>query len=397
MTSRKIPRIPSRIGFVGAASAATVTLLALPAVAQDELGKPPPEATAAVTGPTVQDAPAVEAPSPDSTSATVSAGALSSSGNSKMMAATANGAFDLRRGANGVGASVLGNFGRTAVEGEDMETNVKNLQGRVRYDRFLIDEMSAFLIATGRYDRFQGLLFRLNLDPGIKYLFINQPDAALWGEIGYDYQHDIRNDQARVVRDDAGDRVGMLDRTEDDHSARAFVGFRYAFTPEVTLSTGLEYLQSFVESEQYRLNYDAVFAAQIGGGLSLGMGFSARFDNNPLPEKEELDTATTINLIYSYSDAEPPPPPPPPSCPECAACPPPPPPAPPPPPPPPSPAGQPGPDAAPPGAPVEAPPPAAPGAAPPPAAPAPGAPPAGPVAPALPPAGQPAPAGAPVQ
>ena len=67
--------------------------------------------------------------------------------------------------------------------------------------------------------------------------------------------------------------------------------------------TGLEYLQSFVEATRARLNYDALFAAHIGGGLSLGVGFSARYDHAPLPDKKRLDTQSILSLIYSFSDA----------------------------------------------------------------------------------------------
>ena len=87
-----------------------------------------------------------------------------------------------------------------------------------------------------------------------------------------------------------------------DHSGRLFAGFKHAFNKEVTLSTGVEYLQSFIDSTRYRVNYDALFAANIGGGLALVVGFSARYDHAPLPGKQNTDTATTFSLIYSYSD-----------------------------------------------------------------------------------------------
>ena len=98
---------------------------------------------------------------------------------------------------------------------------------------------------------------------------------------------------------------------------RAFVGFKHAFNAQVTFVTGLEYLQSVYSSDKvlpgasgdYRINYDALFAANVGGGFSLGLGFSARYDNVPLSGKENLDTITTVNLIYAFTDAAPPLPP----------------------------------------------------------------------------------------
>jgi hypothetical protein len=198
----------------------------------------------------------------------------------------------------------------------------------VRYDRYIVEQASFFLINTGRYDRFQGLNLRYNLDPGFKYIFWQEPAGAFWGEGGYDLQHDIRRNESRYVLDPNGNRIidpsgtryVLLPKTQTDHSVRLFSGFRYAFNEEVTLTTGLEYLQSFVDTTRNRFNFDALVAATVGGGLSLGFGFTARYDHDPLPGKEKLDTSTTLNLIYAFSNIVEPPKP------ETCPCPPPPPP-----------------------------------------------------------------------
>jgi putative salt-induced outer membrane protein len=265
------------------------------------MGKPPPEAEKVVAGPgKAAEAPKL-APSPDATNAAVSAGGLSSSGNSRMVAFTGSGNFDWRGGNNGFGASLVGNYGKSAPPGGEMETTTENFQGRVRYDRYVIEDASVFMMATGRHDRFQGLAFRLNLDPGFKYLFVNRPNTALWVEAGYDLQYDTRTRAARDVVDDMGVVIDRLDKHETDHSARVFLGFRHAFNEATALSNGIEYLQSFVESERYRVNYDVLFTAKVWGDLALGVGFNARYDNQPLPEKEKLDTTSTLSLIYAYS------------------------------------------------------------------------------------------------
>ena len=295
------------------------------AVAQE--GTPPPEAQALVAAPA---APA-EAPKTedklDGTTASLSAGGMLVTGNSRQLALTMSGAVETLFDDNGIGFSLLGNYGRGAAEGEPVEVTAENVQGRLRYDRYLVDRLSLFLINTGRHDRFQGIDFRYNLDPGVKYLFVREPATSLWGELGYDFQYDVRRDDARVVLDADGNPVidptsgeaELVDKTEIDHSLRAFVGFQHAFNEEVTLTTGLEYLQSLVEIERSRLNFDLLFAAKIAGGLALGFGFGARYDNDPLPGKEELDTTTTVNLIYAFSNVVEPAKPPP--CPEPVPCP----------------------------------------------------------------------------
>jgi putative salt-induced outer membrane protein YdiY len=276
------------------------------------LGAPPPDAAALVSAPkAAAAAPTIEKPTTDRTAAAVSAGAQIASGNARMIAATANGKLDLRRGADGFGASLLANYGESAQPGNNLVTTTQNAQGRVRYDRYFSDDFAAFLIATGRHDRFQGLSFRLNLDPGVKYLFINGSDTAFWAEAGYDFQYDIRIYSAREQHDAAGnlllDGNGnplLLDKTATDHSSRVFLGVKHAFTKDASVVTGVEYLQSFVDATRYRVNFDALFAAAVGGGFSVGLGFSARYDHAPLPEKEKLDTATTASLIYAFSSTK---------------------------------------------------------------------------------------------
>jgi putative salt-induced outer membrane protein len=271
-------------------------------------GAPPPDAKALATGPKgPADAPKVDKPTSDSTNVTVSAGGLLTTGNSRTLALTLNSAFDMRRGDNGFGASLLGNYGESAPgAGQPMKASAENIQGRARYDRFFTDAFAGFLIGTGRYDRFQGLSFRLNIDPGVKYIFWKDDVSAFWGELGYDFQYDIRTDSGRIQKD----KPELLDRTRADHSARAFVGYRRAFNSDVTFSTGLEYLQSFVKTDlgsaDSRLNFNAVLAAKLFEGFSLGVGFNAAYARLPLPGKEQLDTTTTLSLIYGWSDAKPP-------------------------------------------------------------------------------------------
>jgi putative salt-induced outer membrane protein len=278
-----------------------VAFASVEARAQDPLGTPPPDSDKVAKGPDApKDALKLEK-APEGITASVSAGGLTSSGNSKLLAFTGSGLFDARDGDNGYGASLIGNYGRSAASDGPMETTTENLQGRLRYDRFLLDDASVFLLTTGRHDRFQGLAFRLNVDPGVKYLFINRPNTALWGELGYDFQYDVRTDEAREVRDDAGNLTETLEKTDTDHSARAFLGLRLAFNKDVTLSNGLEYLQSIIDAKRYRFNYDILLAANIWNGLAFGAGFSARFDNQPLPDIRKLDTSTTLSLVYSYS------------------------------------------------------------------------------------------------
>jgi len=303
----------ARLG-VGAGVLGALVFGATVARAADPTGAPPPDAKALVAGPgSAPAAPPVKEDKLDVTNASVSAGGQISTGNSRLVAGSASGEYDTRFSDNGLGFSVVANYGRGAAPHKPFDTTAQNVQARARYDRYLLDPLSVFVINTGRHDKLQGLDFRYNLDPGVKYLFVQEASTKAWGELGYDFQYDIRNDDARVV-DNGDGTITTYKKTHGDHSTRLFAGFTHAFNDAVNLTLGLEYLQSVVQTKRNRLNFDALFAAKLGGGLALGAGFSARYDHHPLADKKQLDTQSILSVIYSFSDAPPAEPPPPPPC-----------------------------------------------------------------------------------
>ncbi len=322
-------------------------------------GSAPTDESAAVTQQKESGTlPAENKPVPDSTAGAVNAGMQLATGNSQLLAVTGGGKIDLRRGHHGFGAAILGNYAEAyaapvapATQGTWSDTT-RNLQGKLRYDFYFERDWSAFLQVTGTHDAFQATTFRLNIDPGIKYLFINHEKTKLWAELGYDFEFDDNYvDSNGFEQAGAGGKVSdatsnlpiMIVQTNTMHSLRAFAGFRHAFSKEVTLSAGLEYLQGlggsgdglpnlpagFTDAEvsrqkltltRSRVNFDALFAAHVAGGLSLGVGFTAKYNSNPLPGKQDVDTTTTLSLIYAFTSSnkdkkEPPPPPPP-----CTPC-----------------------------------------------------------------------------
>ena len=279
---------------------------------------PPKDAEALVAAPKEGAAAPTKEDKLDGTTVTASAGGQISTGNSPLTAATVSAKYETRFNNNGIGFDILGNYGSTGNDDEQVhKLSAENIQGRLRYDRYVLDDFSVFILNTARHDRFQGLDFRYNLDPGVKYLFLQHPTTQAWGELGYDLQYDVRRREAVDLLP-----PGEQDKTKLDHSIRAFLGFKHAFNDAVTFNTGLEYLQSVVESRRWRMNYDALLAAKLFGGLALGVGFNLRYDHSPLPDVKRLDTQTVLSVIYSYSSAAPPPkaeePPP---CPPTPACP----------------------------------------------------------------------------
>jgi putative salt-induced outer membrane protein len=234
-------------------------------------------------------------PVTDATEAKLQLGALISTGNSRSLATTGSGSMRLRRDKNEFSAVVAANYARAAASPDvDTETTMENYQGKVRYDRFVSEQTSLFLSFSGRRDRFQGLDGRLNLDPGLAYYFVSEEKQRLWGELGYDLQYDVRNEDAIVAAAAEGTDLG---KTKTRHSARAFLGYHTNVNERVSFDTGAELLVGIPSTENWRLNWDNSLTVSLDSRFSLGTSFNLRYDNNPLTGVESLDTVTALNLI----------------------------------------------------------------------------------------------------
>lgn len=238
----------------------------------------------------------------DATELQVQGGGLATTGNSKQLSLTTAASFRLRRSDDQLTLVAAGNYSRASVGGRPIETTVENLQGKSRYDRFFATDWTAFLGVQARRDRFAGLGLRLQVDPGVGYYFVNRAERIFWAELGYDLLYDVRRDEARVQTDADGNPIPaapLLAKTNTVHSGRAFLGYRYTLNEGVSITTGLEYLQGLSDTSVHRVNGEAVVTSKFTQSLSLATSFLFRYDNKPLPGKEQLDTITSVSLVVS--------------------------------------------------------------------------------------------------
>ncbi len=321
---RALRRASLRLGAVTALFGA-VALVSTTAHANPYLVAPPPETTGpegtatqdpATAGATElegqgQFGAAAEKPEDmgDTLEFNLSFGSLISTGNARQIAVTGASTFLIRRGRHQGSAAAAGNYGQAASTVEDdLEPTVSNIQGRVRYDIFLARRWAAFAMATGRHDPFQGLDFRLNIDPGAAFYILPGADERLWAEAGYDFQYDVRTPSATLARDDTGQLlydasgtpIQVADRTRINHAVRLFAGYFNKLNEAVAFNTGLEFLQSVQVARRWRLNWNTALSTLIAKKLTLAVTFTARIDNDPLPRVRKVDTITALNLVYRF-------------------------------------------------------------------------------------------------
>ncbi len=282
---------------------------------------------------------AAPSPSTDVTHATeldISAGGLFNSGNARSMAMTAGGRFRIRRKIHEFSAGLVGNYGRASTQSTPSQDTASNVQGRLRYDVFFHPRISAFAMLTARYDPFLGLQSRVRADPGLAFYIIQQAKHRLWGEVGYDYQHDSRRVydtkqdctiagnlvtdgcfELRVPNVPEGMGARVIDRNLNIHSLRLFAGYVNQLSDLVSFTTGLEYIQPLsplkssdvdppkpgdpiTPRTRMWINWDAAINVQIRKALSFATTFTLRYDNAPLPGVRRLDTITAVNLVYKF-------------------------------------------------------------------------------------------------
>lgn len=190
---------------------------------------------------------------------------------------------------------------------DEVVDTVGNLQGRARYDLFVGKRWSVFGMVTARHDPFQRLDLRLNVDPGAALYVINRAKEQLRFEAGYDFQLDVRDPDSAVELEadgspvyDAQGNFIPLDHTRITHAARLAAGYSNKVNEAVGFSTELEYLQSLLQAQRWRLNWVTSLSTVLVRKLSLSATFNLRMDNDPLPGVKHLDTITSVNLVYRF-------------------------------------------------------------------------------------------------
>jgi putative salt-induced outer membrane protein YdiY len=237
----------------------------------------------------------------DATEWALTFGALYVSGNAQLLAITGGSTFRLRRGSDQLSAAAAVNYSEASTPpatattpAGPTTTTVDNQQGKIRYDRFFTENFAGFLGVQARRDRFIGVDLRLQVDPGVSYYLVNEKRTQFWGELGYDFLYDIRRDDSLTQADGT-----KLDKTASVHSARAFVGFKEKWNDDVALTAGLEFLQGLSNTNIQRLGGDFALTSKLAKRLALATAFSFRYDSQPLPGKQNIDTTTSLNLVVT--------------------------------------------------------------------------------------------------
>jgi len=151
-----------------------------------------------------------------------------------------------------------------------------------------------FWFGSARYeeDRFSGFEYQTTYGTGLGWRFFDTPVTKLTAQIGAGY----KSTRTREAFDDDGVTFIPSEQQEE------LIGqFAVDYEQELTATTKI--INKFlVESGATNTFLQNEFSLQVKilESLALAVGYSARYNTEPPDGFEELDTLTTLNLVYEF-------------------------------------------------------------------------------------------------
>jgi putative salt-induced outer membrane protein len=175
--------------------------------------------------------------------------------------------------------------------------NAENYRAQVRLDYGLDQALYLFGRAGWERNTFGGIARRFEETVGLAWRAIRLPSDELTLEGGLSLVQ-----QRNVV-----DGNGGLDNNFT--AGRAGADYRHTFSKHTFISQSVEFIPSFEDGSDWRLNSESALVAPVSSNIGLKVGYVIRYDNlpglkpGPNPGRERLkktDRFFTAGLTISY-------------------------------------------------------------------------------------------------
>lgn len=133
-------------------------------------------------------------------------------------------------------------------------------------------------------DRFAGIADRYDISSGYGRKIIDTPADRLSGELGAGY---INEDRLTAPRNDFA-------------SGRAYSKYEHSFSETSVFSQSVEYLHSFDDIDDFRLNTETALTAAITKIAALKTTFTWNRVAKPAPGAVKDDTKVMVGFLVSY-------------------------------------------------------------------------------------------------
>ncbi|MFZ5480191.1 MAG: DUF481 domain-containing protein [Myxococcota bacterium] len=213
---------------------------------------------------------------------------------------TLNGSLDgsHRWGRNRLMLDLGANVGASMVDGDadGLLSDAERAAGRVetarrysadlRYDRFIGERDSLYVLGGAFVDRFAGYDTRVHGQIGYSRVLVESDKANLVAELGVD-----------VAREDFV--AGIDPNTAVVVAGRGLVGFTYKFNESVAFSDTLEAYENVLVPADLRVLNQAAITAKLNATFSLKVSHQLAFDNVPVEGYRTLDQTTLATFVAS--------------------------------------------------------------------------------------------------
>lgn len=168
----------------------------------------------------------------------------------------------------------------------ELTVNTKRIGGELRYDRYVSDKSSLYVLAGALSDTFAGYDLRTHEQLGYAYRIIDTETSLLATEVGFDYAQENYVD-------------GVDPNTANIFAARAQIEASTVLNEDVSLSEKLEVYENVLDVHDVRVLNTAAVAVKLSDTFSLKLSNSLTFDNVPVEGYQKLDTVSLVTLVAS--------------------------------------------------------------------------------------------------
>lgn len=163
----------------------------------------------------------------------------------------------------------------------------RNVNGLVRYDRFIGERDSLYALAGGLHDPFAGYDYRVNGQLGYSRILVETKKVKLYAEVGFDvaredYILDVDPNSALIL------------------AARELVGLEVKFNENVAVTEKFEAYENVLEIQDLRFQNDISLSAKLTDKLSWKISDTLRYDNVPVEGFQKIDNVVTTGLVVSF-------------------------------------------------------------------------------------------------
>ncbi|MBW2257914.1 MAG: DUF481 domain-containing protein [Deltaproteobacteria bacterium] len=182
--------------------------------------------------------------------------------------------------------------------GEPFKPSAERYAAGIRYDRFLSDRDSLYLLAGGFQDQFAGYDLRTHEQLGYSRLIVDNErslgegdDAValmtrLVGEVGFDWA------QENFVE-------GVDPESAQIIAGRVMLGLTHQINANTSFTNTIEVYENVQDLEDLRLQNDAALSTKLNGKISFKISHSLLFDNVPVDGFRKTDHTTMVTLVAS--------------------------------------------------------------------------------------------------